>query len=341
MRVTIYRRGLVWWVRYQQSHRRVRRSLKTTNRKVAEDLRIELEYRLRRGELPTQVRSKTLDDFVEEYRNFSQARKRPKSHATDMARVRAFTASLKSVLVEDVETADVSAFLSARVLEHGNSPATVLRYREALHAFFEHAKRLSYITPNPVAAVPRPRIPERDPRFLSLDQIKELHEVLVGDIIASLIVTVVYGGLRREEACWLTWDDLDLAGEAPVLRVRGKTIDGEFWIPKTKKNRTIPVSGKLLSVLSEHKRNGVPWVFPSPKNCRWDPDNLGHRFKRLMKKAGLPWNFLDLRHTFGSQLARKGVSLLKIAKLMGNSPEIAQRHYIHLLPEELREEVEF
>ena len=60
-----------------------------------------------------------------------------------------------------------------------------------------------------------------------------------------------------------------------------------------------------------------------------------------MKKAGLPWNFLDLRHTFGSQLARKGVSLLKIAKLMGNSPEIARRHYIHLMPEELHEDVEF
>ena len=60
-----------------------------------------------------------------------------------------------------------------------------------------------------------------------------------------------------------------------------------------------------------------------------------------MKRAELPWNFLDLRHTFGSQLARKGVSLLKISKLMGNSPEIARRHYVHLLPEDLREEGEF
>ena len=60
-----------------------------------------------------------------------------------------------------------------------------------------------------------------------------------------------------------------------------------------------------------------------------------------MEKAGLPWNFLDLRHTFGSQLAQKGVSLYKISKLMGNSPEICSRHYARLVPEEMHEDVEF
>ena len=48
-----------------------------------------------------------------------------------------------------------------------------------------------------------------------------------------------------------------------------------------------------------------------------------------------------LRHTFGSQLARKGMSLLKIARLMGNSPLIASKHYINLAPEEMADEVAF
>ena len=61
----------------------------------------------------------------------------------------------------------------------------------------------------------------------------------------------------------------------------------------------------------------------------------------MLKRAKLPWGFLDLRHTFGSQLARKGVSLLKISKLMGNSPMIASRHYINLVPEDMASDVEF
>ena len=88
-------------------------------------------------------------------------------------------------------------------------------------------------------------------------------------------------------------------------------------------------------------RNGVPWLFGSPEGCRWDPDNLSRAFREVLTAAGLPWNLLQLRHTFGSQLARKGVSLLRITKLMGNSPVIASKHYINLVPEEMADEVVF
>ena len=37
----------------------------------------------------------------------------------------------------------------------------------------------------------------------------------------------------------------------------------------------------------------------------------------------------------------KGVSLYKIATLMGNSPEICRRHYAALVPEAMGDAVEF
>ena len=43
----------------------------------------------------------------------------------------------------------------------------------------------------------------------------------------------------------------------------------------------------------------------------------------------------------GSQLAKKGESLYKIAELMGNSPEICRRHYAALMPEKMHDVVEF
>jgi site-specific recombinase XerD len=57
-------------------------------------------------------------------------------------------------------------------------------------------------------------------------------------------------------------------------------------------------------------------------------------------KAGLTWGCLDFRHTFGTHLARNGVSLFKISKLLGNSPAICQLHYSNVMPEELTKEVE-
>jgi site-specific recombinase XerD len=47
------------------------------------------------------------------------------------------------------------------------------------------------------------------------------------------------------------------------------------------------------------------------------------------------------RHTFGSHLAQKGVSLYKISEMMGNSPEICRKHYAALMPQEMHREVEF
>ena len=55
----------------------------------------------------------------------------------------------------------------------------------------------------------------------------------------------------------------------------------------------------------------------------------------------MKWSCLDFRHTFGSQLAQKGLSLYKISALMGNSPEICRRHYAAIVPEVMHEEVEF
>lgn len=94
---------------------------------------------------------------------------------------------------------------------------------------------------------------------------------------------------------------------------------------------------RYKSSVSEHR-----WYFPSPRShAQWDPDNLSRAIRVANTPSGLEWTCLDYRHTFGSQLAQKGVSLYKISALMGNSPEICRRHYAALVPEAMGDEVEF
>jgi hypothetical protein len=159
-----------------------------------------------------------------------------------------------------------------------------------------------------------------------------------------MVAVLIFAGVRREELLWLTHDDLDLsAGANGVIRIRAKTIDGESWQPKTKKNRAVPISFRLKTYLERWRfrhRKG-PWLFPSPQGKRWDPDNFSQDLRAANEKANLPWGSLDFRHTFGSQLAMKGESLYKISMLLGNSPEICRRHYAALVPEALCDTVEF
>jgi site-specific recombinase XerD len=83
------------------------------------------------------------------------------------------------------------------------------------------------------------------------------------------------------------------------------------------------------------------WYFPSTEGNHWHPDTFGEKIREINEAHGLSWSCGDYRHTFGSHLAMKGVSLYKISSLMGNSPDICRKHYAALVPQEMREEVEF
>ncbi|MCK5605131.1 tyrosine-type recombinase/integrase, partial [Candidatus Pacearchaeota archaeon] len=163
-------------------------------------------------------------------------------------------------------------------------------------------------------------------------------------LFQTMVAMYIYAGLRREELLWLTLDDVDLrAGAYGMLRIRAKTIDGQFWEPKTKRNRAVPISSSLRAYLDNYapKPSRGRWFFASPKSCKYDPDNFSSDLARINRKMGLKWTCLDFRHTFGSMLAMKGESLYKISTLMGNSPEICRRHYAALIPENLIDSVEF
>jgi integrase len=111
----------------------------------------------------------------------------------------------------------------------------------------------------------------------------------------------------------------------------------------------VPIYLALEMVLRAYKPDGRSGkCFLSPQKCRYNENNASRHLSEIQKAVDkekgwkkLPWMWLDFRHTFGSQLAQKGESLYKVSKLMGNSPEICRRHYAALIPEEMRDTVEF
>jgi len=254
---------------------------------------------------------------------------------------------VKVDFLEDVSPAMINRFISDRIREDTWSPKTANDFREVLHRLFAFAIRhhgfstLDRRFLNPVTAVQRQREPAPQIRFLTLEQIEKQLRILEGHfVIRALVATYIYAGLRREEALWLTSEDMDLAKR--IIRVQAKTIDGQNWQPKTRRNRAVPISERLLGILGKYQPThpGI-WFFSSPKGKRWHPDNFSQDLRRINKAHGVDWGCLDFRHTFGSQLAQKGESLYKIATLMGNSPAICQRHYAALIPETMHDTVEF
>ncbi len=252
--------------------------------------------------------------------------------------------------LEEITATAVSRFLDALMRERKLSGKTVNRFRELLNRLINWAAReRGIIMPghvNPVAFV-RPYKERRTAvRYLTLDDIKRQFDALENHpVIKAMAAMFIFAGLRRSELLWLTRADVDLkASRHGVVRIRAKKVSGQFWETKTGKDRSVPVNSALRSFLDVYEAIADPdrvWFFPSSRGGRWDPDNFAERLREINRAAGLSWSCLDFRHTFGSQLAMKGVSLYKISELMGNSPEVCRRHYAVLSMECLIDEVEF
>ena len=246
--------------------------------------------------------------------------------------------------LEQITTPMVSDWLATLKERRALAGKTANGYREMLQRLINWAVNRGVRMPgglNPAHEADRFKEHHDAIRFLTLGQIHAQLEALTDrPQVQTMVATLIYAGLRREELLRLTPKDVDL--RRGYIRVRAKTIDGEFWQPKTGKERSVPVSSALQRYLEAYSPpRKATWHFPSPQGCFWDPDNFSAELRRLNGEAGSGWTCLGFRHTFGSHLATRGESLYKISKLMGNSPEICRRHYAALLPESLMGCVEF
>ncbi len=376
---SIFQRGKqgIWWIKYYVAGEQVYHSLQTTNARVALKIKRRIEGEEAKGELVAPSRT-PLAEFLEEFCRYLSTVRTRSSYSADLSVLRVFfgpicpslragtkvnrrfrkaksprvpdtmkTLHVKAKLLEEVTGSLIEDFITRRIRNDGIAPKTANRCREVLHVMFNYAvKNCGFVSPdrkypNPAAAVQRRREPPQTIRFLSADDIAGQLAVLEScPAIRMMVATYIYAGLRREAALWLTPDDVDL--DRRLIHVVAKTISGQFWQPKTKRNRVVPISTTLAEMLAQHEpQPGSRWYFPSPCGQRWDPDNFSQKLREINRSQGLPWSCLDFRHTFGSHLAQKGVSLYKIAELMGNSPDICRRHYAALVPERMHDVVEF
>jgi len=370
------KRGKTYYAQYYVGSRQRRVSLHTTSLQVAKEKIRQIESAQARGtDIPLPTRT-PLAKVLKAYIQNLNTVKTPRNVQRDIHYLRStfgpicpemelknkkisqkgikrpgkdYVPPIEVNFFEQITTFDIANFIASQVRNKGLAPKTANRYREILTRLYNWAMAQYGIrmpeNKNPAAKVERYKEKAPNIRFLSLNQIDEQLNILSSNLQLQIMVAMyIYAGLRREELLWLTVNDVDLdAVPNGMIRIQAKTIDGEFWEPKTKVNRVVPISTALRKYFVEYEipETEQGWYFPSPKGARWDVDNFSQTLARRNKTNELSWTCLDYRHTFGSQLAMKGESLYKISTLMGNSPEICRRHYAALIPELLVDCVNF
>jgi integrase len=187
--------------------------------------------------------------------------------------------------------------------------------------------------PNPVVGVERFKLPRRKPTFHTEAELTKLLKEArkKGTNLEWAVLLMGWAGLRRNELANLRRENLDFNKKSPAIKIR---VSHEFEA-KTDERRDIPMNKRIYEALCPHRRD-EGYVLES------DPPSAGkHRYRyaprrpllQALKKAGLRTRnpFQQLRRTFGSILVQRGVSIYEVARWMGHSVRVCERHYADLM----------
>ena len=129
----------------------------------------------------------------------------------------------------------------------------------------------------------------------------------------------------------------DIDRKAGVLSVRRTISAGEVVeLGKTHKSRRqVPLSPRALGALDMlPARLDTPLLFPSPEGNLMRLNNFSADYWRpAIEAAGIkrPARIYDLRSTFASTALAAGIAVFELARVMGTSVGMIERHYGALL----------
>jgi integrase len=142
-------------------------------------------------------------------------------------------------------------------------------------------------------------------------------------------------GLRPEE--WQALERRDIDRAAGVLEVHRAISGGQLVeLGKTAASRRqVPLSRRGLDALEQlPPRLDTPLLFPSKRGGLLNLDNFRRReWAPAIEASGVrtPARIYDLRSTFASDALAAGVSVFELARIMGTSVRMIERHYGALL----------
>ncbi|MER8001651.1 site-specific integrase [Streptomyces sp. NPDC095613] len=260
-------------------------------------------------------------------------------------------------------------------------PATQHRIKMALSSALEDAHKRRMITDNWAAMVQTPRM--RKPKALEWtptrvdawrktgkkpspvmvwtpEQTGTFLDSVVYDRLYPLWVVIAFLGLRRGEACALSWAEVDL--DAGVIHITEEIVTVAYEphedTPKSDNIRGIALDEDTIALLrwwrDRQQTEKEQWleatgewtdtgrVFTLEDGTEYHPQHFSDRFERLCKKADLPPIRLhDLRHGSATLALRAGVAMVAVQRRLGHSSiRVTSDIYTTVLAEVEREAAE-
>ena len=239
--------------------------------------------------------------------------------------------------VDAIDTMVVRGFV-ATLNRSGLARSSVARKLSAVRAFLNHATRDGAVEGNAAASVPTPKLPQRLPRDLTVDEMFHLlSQVDTGSLAGKrdrAALELLYAtGLRVGELVRLDVGDLDFS--AGMVRVEGKGG----------KQRMVPFGSKAADALRAWLDASMPLrhgddehaVLLNLRGGRLSDRSVRRLLNRWVREAALQAHVSPhaLRHSFATHMLGAGADLRAIQELLGHSSLSTTQRYTHVSPDRL------
>lgn len=309
--VRILLRGKVWYGNYQIEGVQKRISLRTSNKKRATLMAKRIDSDLAAGTSKPAIVTPTVAAVTAAYWEKLKADDlAPKTLAKYDMLLKRIAALAEERRVRDAGGLDLAFVDAYRAMpaNAGAKPKTVYGETVFLRQVERFAVSRKMVPDDPSANLrnKKPR-PSRQPCW-SAGEVAQILAAATADL-RPVFTLLAETRMRFGELQWLTGDDVDLNLKNPEICIRAK----DRWRPKTRDQRTIPVSLVAKEVLQSMPRKWR-WVVTMPRSKavpvegrQWTERRLLGALKRVLKGLGLVGKLHTLRHYFVSDALLNGV----------------------------------
>lgn len=331
----LYRRTAtdVYYALFKRSGKQFRRSLKTTDRALANRRLTDLRQKIARLTL-TDTRNALFEALAKSWLDGIRHGLKLASVSRRQVCITGLAPYFNQVPIRNISAAQCAKWLEKRGA--GLSASSFDQELDTLRLILAHGVERGLLLENPALGIKRRKLAARKIVVPSRDQFQSIIAAVrdadnryrthgKGSDGADLLELLAYSGCRLGEAVQLRWQDVDF--ERGCITVTG----GETGT-KNHEPRIVPMASALRDLLQRLQQRGTF----APTDRISQVDNAKKCLGTACRNLGLPhFSHHNLRHFFATTCIESGVDIPTISRWLGHKDggALAMRVYGHLRQE--------
>ena len=315
----IRKRGNVYYIDiYTPSGERVRRTIKTTVKKEAQQYHDQLKSQLwkidKLDQKPEYLFENALVLFLKDAEGKEDTATK-KRHAIYYRNI--FAGRKLSSLTSD----EILDAIPENHMTKGTplTNSTKNKYRTSIMRILKLAYQSGYIDKMPY--IPKKKEPPIRVRWITKEQAKQLIDKISTDWMKTICSFALLTGARRTEILSMTWDKIDFTRKVEIV---------SNDIAKSEKARSLLLNDDAIKLLQKQKGKNPKYVFVGDKGQPLKDINRKTFNKATEKCFLIDFHFHDLRHTWASWHVQSGTPLFTLKELGGWETLEMVKKYAHL-----------